>query len=121
MKQIALFFALTCTGSTAFSVSDYEFAQSYCKTAETVAGFSQGYRQLGKKASEAISELMAMASVYKDPEVRVRSEKQIFFIVEHAYQVPIYPTKELKKKAVMDFEELNYLLCIKSFQKAIND
>ncbi|MGE8646221.1 hypothetical protein [Acinetobacter vivianii] len=120
MKKIVLFLILIGTGSTAFAVSDYELAQSYCKTAETVAGFAQGSRQLGKKASETTSELMAMASAYNDPEARARNEKQIFFIVQHAYQVPIYPTQEMRKKAVKDFEEINYLVCIQSFQKAID-
>lgn len=121
MKKLVLFLALIGIGSTSSATSDYEIAQSYCKTAETIAGFAQGSRQLGKKASETIAELMTTASKLKDPEARLRNEKQIFFIVEHAYKVPVYPTQDLKKQAVLDFELTNYLVCIKSFQKAINE
>lgn len=121
MKKLVLFLALVGVVFNASATTDYELAQSYCKTAETVAAYAQGSRQLGKKASETISELMDIASKLKNPETRVRNEKQIFLIVQHAYQVPIYSTQEMKKRAISDFEEINYLACIQSFQKAVDE
>lgn len=121
MKKIVLFLALIGIGTSASATFDYESAQSYCKTAETIAGFAQGSRQLGKSASETIDKLMASASKLKNPEARLWNEKQIFFIVEHAYKVPVHPTQDLKIQAVFDFAQNNYLACIQPFQKSINE
>lgn len=120
MKQISLFIVLIGIVSTASSETVYELAQAHCKKAETIAGFAQGYRQLGKKASEATEKLMAISSKLIDPEIREEQEKQIFFIVQDAYTVPIYQTQLQKKQAVSEFEARHYLACSQSFQNTID-
>ena len=120
MKKIALSLLLALTGTSAYSESVYELAQAHCKKAETVASLAQTYRQLGMKASEATEKLMTVTAKMTDQEAREKEEKQIFFIVEDAYTVSVYPTQSLKKQAISDFEERHYLTCSQSFQKAIS-
>lgn len=120
MKKIVLALLLACTGTSAYSESVYELAQAHCKKAETVASTAQTYRQLGMKASEATEKLMSVTANMTDQEAREREEKQIFFIVQDAYTVSVYPTQSLKKQAISDFEERHYLACSQSFQNKIN-
>ena len=120
MKKLVLFLALIGTGSIAYSETIYELAQAHCKKAETVASLAQTYRQLGLKASEATEKLMSVTANMTDQEAREREEKQIFFIVQDAYTVSVYPTQSMKKQAISDFEERHYLACSQSFQNAIN-
>lgn len=120
MKKIVLFLALIGTGSTAYSETVYELAQAHCKKAETVSYTAQTYRQLGMKASEAIEKLMSVTAKMTDQEAREKEEKQIFFIVQDAYTIPVYPDQSMKKKAIADFEERHYLACSQSFQNKIN-
>lgn len=120
MKKIALLFSLICIGTTAYSESVYELAQAHCKKAETVAATAQTYRQLGMKASEATDKLLSVTSSIADQSARDREEKQIFFIVQDAYMVSVYPTQELKKQAISEFEQRHYLACSQSFQNKIN-
>lgn len=121
MKKIVLALLLACTGTSAYSESVYELAQAHCKKAETVASTAQTYRQLGMKASEATEKLMSVTANMTDKEARQREEKQIFFIVQDAYTVSVYPTQSLKKQAISDFEERHYLACSQSFQNAIDN
>lgn len=121
MKKIALSLLIACIGTSAYSDSDYELAQAYCKKAETVASLAQTYRQLGMKASEATAKLMSVTVDMTDQEAREREEKQIFFIIQDAYMVSVYPTQSMKKQAISDFEERHYLACSQSFQNAIDN
>lgn len=120
MKKIVLALLLACTGTSAYSESVYELAQAHCKKAETIASTAQTYRQLGMKASEATAKLMSVTANMTDQEAREREEKQIFFIVQDAYTISVYPTQSLKKQAILDFEERHYLACSQSFQNSIN-
>ena len=120
MKKIALSLLIACIGTSAYSETVYELAQAHCKKAETVASLAQTYRQLGLKASEATEKLMSVTANMTDQEAREREENQIFFIVQDAYTVSVYPTQSLKKQAISDFEERHYLACSQSFQNAIN-
>lgn len=120
MKKIVLALLLACTGTSAYSESVYELAQAHCKKAETIASTAQTYRQLGMKASEATAKLMSVTANMTDQEAREREEKQIFFIIQDAYMVSVYPTQSLKKQAISDFEERHYLACSQSFQNKIN-
>lgn len=120
MKKIALSLLIACIGTSAYSETVYELAQAHCKKAETVASLAQTYRQLGMKASEATEKLMSVTANMTDQEAREREEKQIFFIVQDAYTVSVYPTQSLKKQAISDFEERHYLACSQSFQNKIN-
>lgn len=120
MKKIALVLLIACTSTSAYSESVYELAQAHCQKAETVASTAQIYRQLGMKASETTAKLMSVTANMTDQEAREREEKQIFFIVQDAYRVSVYPTQSLKKQAISDFEELHYLACSQSFQKTID-
>ncbi|MFA0870763.1 hypothetical protein [Acinetobacter baumannii] len=121
MKKIVLALLLACTGTSAYSESVYELAQAHCKKAETIASTAQTYRQLGMKASEATAKLMSVTVDMTDQEVREKEEKQIFFIVQDAYTIPVYADQTMKKKAIADFEERHYLACSQSFQKAIDN
>ncbi|RSO65894.1 hypothetical protein EA749_11725 [Acinetobacter radioresistens] len=120
MKKIVLALLLACTGTSAYSESVYELAQAHCKKAETIASTAQTYRQLGMKASEATEKLMSVTANMTDQEAREREEKQIFFIIQDAYMVSVYPTQSMKKQAISDFEERHYLACSQSFQNKIN-
>ena len=120
MKKIALSLLIACIGTSAYSETVYELAQAHCKKAETVASLAQTYRQLGLKASEATEKLMSVTANMTDQEAREREENQIFFIVQDAYTVSVYPTQSLKKQAISDFEERHYLACSQSFQNKIN-
>lgn len=120
MKKIALVLLIACTVTSAYSESVYELAQAHCKKAETVASTAQIYRQLGMTASETTAKLMSVTANMTDQEAREREEKQIFFIVQDAYTVSVYPTQSLKKQAISDFEERHYLACSQSFQNKIN-
>ncbi|HEN9572427.1 hypothetical protein [Acinetobacter baumannii] len=120
MKKIVLALLLACTGTSAYSESVYELAQAHCKKAETIASTAQTYRQLGMKASEATAKLMSVTAKMTDQEAREKEEKQIFFIVQDAYTIPVYPDQTMKKKAIADFEERHYLACSQSFQNKIN-
>lgn len=120
MKKIVLALLLACTGTSAYSESVYELAQAHCKKAEIVASTAQTYRQLGMKASEATEKLMSVTANMTDQEAREREEKQIFFIVQDAYTIPVYPDQSMKKKAISNFEERHYLACSQSFQNSIN-
>ncbi|MFX9138217.1 hypothetical protein ABTN47_14985 [Acinetobacter baumannii] len=120
MKKIALSLLIACIGTSAYSETVYELAQAHCKKAETVASLAQTYRQLGMKASEATEKLMSVTANMTDQEAREREEKQIFFIVQDAYTVSVYPTQSMKKQAISDFEERHYLACSQSFQNKIN-
>lgn len=120
MKKIALFLALTSIVSISYAESVYELAQAHCKKAETIASTAQTYRQLGIKASEATAKLMTVTVDMTDQEAREREEKQIFFIIQDAYMVSVYPTQSMKKQAISDFEERHYLACSQSFQNKIN-
>ena len=120
MKKIALCLLIACIGTSAYSETVYELAQAHCKKAETVASLAQTYRQLGLKASEATEKLMSVTANMTDQEAREREEKQIFFIIQDAYMVSVYPTQSLKKQAISDFEERHYLACSQSFQNKIN-
>ena len=120
MKKITLSLLIACIGTSAYSESVYELAQVHCKKAETVASLAQTYRQLGMKSSEATEKLMSVTANMTDQEAREREEKQIFFIVQDAYTVSVYPTQSLKKQAISDFEERHYLACSQSFQNKIN-
>ena len=120
MKKIVLALLLACTGTSAYSELVYELAQAHCKKAETIASTAQTYRQLGMKASEATEKLMSVTANMTDQEAREREEKQIFFIVQDAYTVSVYPTQSMKKQAISDFEERHYLACSQSFQNKIN-
>ncbi|MEE8098179.1 hypothetical protein V3N00_18305 [Acinetobacter baumannii] len=120
MKKIVLALLLACTGTSAYSESVYELAQAHCKKAETIASTAQTYRQLGMKASEATAKLMSVTAKMTDQEAREKEEKQIFFIVQDAYTIPVYPDQTMKKKAIADFEERHYLACSHSFQNKIN-
>lgn len=120
MKKIVLALLLACTGTSAYSESVYELAQAHCKKAETIASTAQTYRQLGMKASEATEKLMSVTANMTDQEAREREEKQIFFIVQDAYTIPVYPDQSMKKQAILDFEERHYLACSQSFQNKIN-
>ena len=119
MKKFTLSVFIVCITTSAHSESMYKLAQAHCKKAETVASIAQTYRQLGMKASEATEKLMTVTAKMTDQEAREKEEKQIFFIVEDAYTVSVYPTQSLKKQAISDFEERHYLACSQSFQKAI--
>jgi len=121
MKKIVLALLLACTGTSSYSESVYELAQAHCKKAETIASTAQTYRQLGMKASEATAKLMSVTANMTDQEAKEREEKQIFFIVQDAYTVSVYPTQSLKKQAISDFEERHYLACSQSFQNAIDN
>lgn len=121
MKKIALSLLLALTGTSTYSESVYELAQAHCKKAETVSYTAQTYRQLGMKASEATEKLMSVTAKMTDQEAREKEEKQIFFIVQDAYTIPVYPDQSMKKKAIADFEESHYLACSQSFQKAIDN
>lgn len=120
MKKIALSLLIACIGTSAYSETVYELAQAHCRKAETVASLAQTYRQLGIKASKATEKLMSVTANMTDQESREREEKQIFFIVQDAYTVSVYPTQSLKKQAISDFEERHYLACSQSFQNKIN-
>lgn len=120
MKKIVLALLLACTGTSAYSESVYELAQAHCKKAETIASTAQTYRQLGMKASEATAKLMSVTVDMTDQEAREKEEKQIFFIVQDAYTIPVYADQTMKKKAIADFEERHYLACSQSFQNKIN-
>jgi len=120
MKKIALSLLIACIGTSAYSETVYELAQAHCRKAETVASLAQTYRQLGMKSSEATEKLMSVTVNMTDQESREREEKQIFFIVQDAYTVSVYPTQSLKKQAISDFEERHYLACSQSFQNKIN-
>jgi len=120
MKKIALFLALTSIVSISYAESVYELAQAHCKKAETIASTAQTYRQLGIKASEATAKLMSVTVDMTDQEAREREEKQIFFIIQDAYTIPVYPDQSMKKKAISNFEERHYLACSQSFQNSIN-
>lgn len=120
MKKIVLALLLACTGTSAYSESVYELAQAHCKKAETIASTAQTYRQLGMKASEATAKLMSVTVDMTDQEAREREEKQIFFIIQDAYMVSVYPTQSMKKQAILDFEERHYLACSQSFQNKTN-
>lgn len=120
MKKIVLALLLACTGTSSYSESVYELAQAHCKKAETIASTAQTYRQLGMKASEATAKLMSVTAKMTDQEAREKEEKQIFFIVQDAYTIPVYPDQTMKKKAISDFEERHYLACSQSFQNKIN-
>lgn len=120
MEKIALSLLLAFIGTTVYSETVYELAQAHCKKAETVASTAQTYRQLGMKASEATEKLMSVTSNMTDQEAREREEKQIFFIVQDAYTVSVYPIQSLKKQAISDFAERHYLACSQSFQNKIN-
>lgn len=120
MKKFTLSVFIVCIATLTHSESMYELAQAHCKKAETVASIAQTYRQLGMKASEATEKLMTVTAKMTDQEAREKEEKQIFFIVEDAYTVSVYPTQSLKKQAISDFEERHYLTCSQSFQKAIS-
>lgn len=120
MKKIALCLLIACIGTSAYSETVYELAQAHCKKAETVASLAQTYRQLGLKASEATTKLMSVTVDMTDQEAREREEKQIFFIIQDAYMVSVYPTQSMKKQAISDFEERHYLACSQSFQNKIN-
>lgn len=120
MKKIALSLLIACIGTSAYSETVYELAQAHCKKAETVASLAQTYRQLGLKASEATEKLMSVTANMTDQEAREREENQIFFIVQDAYTVSVYPTQSMKKQAISDFEERHYLACSQSFQNKIN-
>lgn len=121
MKKIVLALLLACTGTSSYSESVYELAQAHCKKAETIASTVQTYRQLGMKASEATAKLMSVTANMTDQEAREKEEKQIFFIVQDAYTIPVYPDQSMKKKAISDFEERHYLACSQSFQNAIDN
>ncbi|HAV5592868.1 TPA: hypothetical protein JI118_14765 [Acinetobacter baumannii] len=121
MKKIVLALLLACTGTSSYSESVYELAQAHCKKAETIASTAQTYRQLGMKASEATAKLMSVTAKMTDQEAREKEEKQIFFIVQDAYTIPVYADQTMKKKAIADFEERHYLACSQSFQKAIDN
>lgn len=121
MKKIALVLLIACTGTSAYSESVYELAQAHCKKAEIVSYTAQTYRQLGMKASETTAKLMSVTAKMTDQEAREKEEKQIFFIVQDAYTIPVYPDQTMKKKAIADFEERHYLACSHSFQKAIDN
>ena len=121
MKKIALCLLIACIGTSAYSETVYELAQAHCNKAETVASLAQTYRQLGLKASEATEKLMSVTANMTDQEAREREEKQIFFIVQDAYTVSVYPTQSMKKQAISDFEERHYLACTQSFQNAIDN
>ena len=110
MKKIALSLLIACIGTSAYSETVYELAQAHCRKAETVASLAQTYRQLGMKSSEATEKLMSVTVNMTDQESREREEKQIFFIVQDAYTVSVYPTQSLKKQAISDFEERHYLV-----------
>lgn len=118
MKKIALFLALTSIGSISYAESVYDLAQAKCKTAETVAATAQTYRQLNMKPSEATEKLMSVTA--KFPDSKNMNNKMVFMIVEDAYLVSVFPTKQMKEKAVSDFSERHYLACINSFSKMIN-
>lgn len=120
MEKIVLALLLACTGTSAYSESVYELAQAHCKKAETIASTAQTYRQLGMKASEATAKLMSVTVDMTDQEAREKEEKQIFFIVQDAYTIPVYADQTMKKKAIADFEERHYLACSQSFQNKIN-
>ena len=120
MKKIALCLLIACIGTSAYSETVYELAQAHCKKAETVASLAQTYRQIGLKASEATEKLMSVTANMTDQEAREREEKQIFFIIQDAYMVSVYPTQSMKKQAISDFEERHYLACSQSFQNKIN-
>ncbi|MFV5370047.1 hypothetical protein VXO74_15205 [Acinetobacter junii] len=121
MKKIALSLLIACIGTSAYSETVYELAQAHCKKAEIVSYTAQTYRQLGMKASETTAKLMSVTAKMTDQEAREKEEKQIFFIVQDAYTIPVYPDQTMKKKAIADFEERHYLACSHSFQKAIDN
>ncbi|HDU8503001.1 TPA: hypothetical protein RG412_002610 [Acinetobacter baumannii] len=121
MKKIALVLLIACIGTSAYSESVYELAQAHCKKAEIVSYTAQTYRQLGMKASETTAKLMSVTAKMTDQEAREKEEKQIFFIVQDAYTIPVYADQTMKKKAIADFEERHYLACSQSFQKAIDN
>lgn len=120
MKKIVLALLLACTGTSSYSESVYELAQAHCQKAETIASTVQTYRQLGMKASEATAKLMSVTANMTDQEEREKEEKLIFFIVQDAYTIPVYPDQSMKKKAISNFEERHYLACSQSFQNKIN-
>lgn len=120
MKKIVLALLLACTGTSSYSESVYELAQAHCMKAETIASTVQTYRQLGMKASEATAKLMSVTANMTDQEAREKEEKLIFFIVQDAYTIPVYPDQSMKKKAISNFEERHYLACSQSFQNKIN-
>lgn len=68
-----------------------------------------------------LPKLMSVTVDMTDQEAREREEKQIFFIIQDAYMVSVYPTQSMKKQAISDFEERHYLACSQSFQNAIDN
>lgn len=64
---------------------------------------------------------MSVTANMTDQEAREKEEKLIFFIVQDAYTIPVYPDQSMKKKAISNFEERHYLACSQSFQKTIDN
>ena len=120
MKKIALSLLLALTGTSAYSESVYELAQAHCKKAETVASLAQTYRQLGMSPSIATDKLMEGLSKVTDQKLKDEETKNIFFVVQDAYQFPVYPIKELKQKAIADFAERHFFACRQALQNTIN-
>ena len=86
---------------------DFETKQNLCKVMEAVAGTAQYGRQIVKKPSEVLDNLVEkMDNNYLNNSISV--------VVEAAYFIDIKPTKELKDKAVSDFEKSIYFQCMSS-------
>lgn len=121
MKNIIISLALIGLVSTGHADSTvYDLAQAHCQTAQLIAETAQSFRQSGMNPSQVTDKLMAVASTTSDPELKQQTNKMIFMIVQDAYTVPLQPSQELKKQAVTDYSEKNYLACLNAFQKKID-
>jgi len=90
-----------------YANKDLDMKQKICKVMEAVAGTAQHSRQIGKKPSEVLDKLVESINInYLNDAISI--------VVEAAYLVDIKPTKELKNKAISDFEKNTYFQCINS-------
>lgn len=106
MKKIMSLLIIFLSTST-YANKDFEMKQSLCKVMEAVAGTAQHGRQIGKKPSEVLDKLVEKIDTnYLNDAISV--------VVESAYLVDIKPTKELKDKAISDFEKHTYFQCMSS-------
>lgn len=106
MKKIMSLLMIFLSTST-YANKDFEMKQKFCKVMEAVAGTAQHGRQIGKKPSEVLDGLVESINTnYLNDTINI--------VVEAAYLVDIKPTKELKDKAISDFEKKLYFQCISS-------
>jgi len=99
--------------TSTYANKDFETKQKFCKVMEAVAGTAQHSRQIGKKPSEVLDNLVESININ-------HLNDTISIVVETAYLVDIKPTKELKDKAISDFEKNTYLNPDQPFKGTFN-